>query len=118
MQREVHLPQRRLIDNFRSGLSNERPVRCNIYFKALFMTYIQQSINFRMKQRFAFYMKINIVGMRLNLIQYFHKIIHFDELCFPLGWRAKAAGQITNACRFDIKLFKFFHLRIILPHMI
>ncbi|MNJ31462.1 hypothetical protein D3C77_261000 [compost metagenome] len=66
-----------------------------------------------MQQRLTLNMKINVVRMRLHLVQHLLEILNFDKLRFTFGRRAKAAGQIANTGRFNIKLFEFFHLRLI-----
>ncbi|MNN55363.1 hypothetical protein D3C81_1702360 [compost metagenome] len=74
------------------------------------MTDVQQLIDFRIKQRLTFYMKINVVRMRLNIVQYFDKVLNLDKLRFSMSWRTKAASQIANTRCFNIKFLELFHL--------
>ena len=62
-----------------------------------------------MEQRLPFYMQINIIRMRLNLIKDIREIIYFDEIGLTFRLRTERAGQITDACNFNIKFLELLH---------
>lgn len=87
----------------------QRAVRGDVDLKPFFVTDVEQLIDLGVQQRLAFDMEINIVRMRLDVVQNFAKILHLDKLRLAMGRRTEAASQIADAGRFDIELFKFFH---------
>jgi len=59
-----------------------------------------------MKQRLSFYVQINVLGVRLDLVQPFGKVINVDKVGFALGWRTKGTGEIADAGDFYINFLK------------
>lgn len=80
----------------------------DIDLKAFFVADIEQFIDFGVKQRLSFYVQINVLSMRLDLVQPFGKVLDLDKIGFALGRRAKGTGKIADAGDFYINFLKCF----------
>ncbi|MNP55423.1 hypothetical protein D3C76_1500710 [compost metagenome] len=92
---------------------DQRSVSRYINLEAFGMSSIQQLADLRMQQRLSLNMKIDMIAVRLDLIQNFVKGVQLHEVFRPLRRRAKAAGQVADACNLDVYLFKC--LQVLLP---
>ena len=109
VQREIDLPQRRLAEDFGARFMQQRAVRGEVHLEAAFMGQVEQHVDLGMQQGLAFDVKINMVGMRPDLVQRLREIVDGDEALRALGRRAEGAGQVADARDFDIKFFESFH---------
>jgi hypothetical protein len=64
-----------------------------------------------MHKRLAFDMQINMLRMRLQLIQDAVERIDLDKIRLAARLRAKAAGEVAHARNLDINLFERLHKR-------
>lgn len=106
VKREIHLTKGRLAKQLVAVLHNQGAVRRNVHAKALLMRNIEQLMNARMQERLSLDMQINMIRMRLNLIERMREILDRNKLRFALCRRAEAARQITYARNLNIYFLK------------
>lgn len=68
VEREIHLSQRRLSEQFMPIFCDQRAVRRDIDLEAFLVGDIQQLVDLGMEKRLPFDVQINVIGVRFDLV--------------------------------------------------
>ncbi|MNG28565.1 hypothetical protein D3C84_1138440 [compost metagenome] len=89
---------------------NQCSVSRDIDLEPFGMGGIQQVAKLRMQQRLAFDMQVDMIAVRLDLVENGIKGIQLHEVFLPLRGRTEAASQVADTCNLDVHLFKSFQV--------
>lgn len=88
---------------------NQCSVRRDVHLEPFGMAGIEQLTELRMKERFTLHVQVDVIRVRLDLIQYMIERIQLDEISLSCRLRTEGAGQVAYACNFYIYFFESFH---------
>jgi hypothetical protein len=91
----------------------QRAIGGQVHFEPFLVANVQQLVDLRMEQRFAFHMKINMFSVPLYLIKRIRKGIDFNKIRLTLRRRTEAAGKVAYARYLDVKLLEFLQFRVL-----